>query len=57
MGQAVQPVLEAMDVICIRLDEATDVIPSVGAALNMVFVSGQAVALLLGQKLLGAKRM
>ena len=57
MGQAVQPVLEAMDVICIRLDEATDVIPGVGAALNMAFVSGQAVALLLGQKLLGAKRM
>ena len=57
MGQAVEPVLEAMDVICIRLDEATDVIPGVAAALNMAFVSGQAVAVLLGQKLLGAKRM
>lgn len=57
MGQAVRAVLEAMDVICMRVDDAKEVIPGVGAALTMAFVSGQSVAILLGQKLLGAKRM
>src|SRR5262249_2881655 len=55
MGQAVQPTLEAMDVICLRVDDASEVISTVSAALTMAFVSGQAVAILLGQKLLGAK--
>src|ERR1700722_3476666 len=55
MGQAVQPVLEAMGVICLRIDQPEEVVPTVGAALTMVFQSGQAVAVLLTQKLLGAK--
>jgi sulfopyruvate decarboxylase alpha subunit len=55
MGQAVQPVLEAMGVICMRVDQAGDVLPTVSAALAMAFKSGHAVAVLLTQKLLGAK--
>jgi sulfopyruvate decarboxylase alpha subunit len=56
MGQAVQPVLEAIGVICLRIERPEDVVPTVGAALTMVFQSGQAVAVLLTQKLLGAKQ-
>ena len=55
MGQATQPVLEAMDVICLRAERPEDVIPTVSAALTMVFKSGKAVAVLLTQKLIGAK--
>jgi sulfopyruvate decarboxylase alpha subunit len=56
MGQAVQPVLEAMGVICLRIEQPEEVVSTVGAALTMVFQSGQAVAVLLTQKLLGAKQ-
>jgi sulfopyruvate decarboxylase TPP-binding subunit len=56
MGQAVQPVLEAIGVICLRIERPEEVVPTVGAALAMVFQSGQAVAVLLTQKLLGAKQ-
>jgi len=56
MGQAVQPLLEAMGLICLRIDQPEEVVPTVGAALTMVFQSGQAVAVLLTQKLLGAKQ-
>src|ERR1700752_3891352 len=55
MGQAVQPVLEAMGVICLRIEQPDEVIPTVGAALTMVFQSGHPVAVLLTQKLIGAK--
>ena len=56
MGQAVEPVLTAMGVICLRAEFPEEVVPTVGAALTMVFQSGQAVAVLLTQKLLGAKQ-
>ena len=56
MGQAVQPVLEAMGVIVLRAERPEEVVPTVGAALTMVFQSGHAVAVLLTQKLLGAKK-
>ena len=55
MGQAVAPVLDAMGVICIRADEPGDAAATVRAAATMVFQSGQAVAVLLTQKLIGAK--
>src|SRR5687767_2571404 len=55
MRQAVTPVLEAMDVICLRAERPDDVIPTVSAALTMVFKSSKAVAVLLTQKLIGAK--
>src|SRR5712692_9555665 len=56
MGQAVQPVLEAMGVICLRIERPEEVVPTVSTALTMVFQSGNAVAVLLTQKLLGAKQ-
>jgi sulfopyruvate decarboxylase alpha subunit len=56
MGQAVEPVLAAMGVISLRAERPEDVMPTVSAALTMVFQSGQAVAVLLTQKLLGAKQ-
>ena len=55
MGQAVEPVLRSMGVICLRIERPEDVVPTVGAALTMVFQGGRAVAVLLTQKLLGAK--
>jgi sulfopyruvate decarboxylase TPP-binding subunit len=55
MGQATTPVLEAMGVIVLRAERADEVISVVSAALTMVFKSGQSVAVLLTQRLIGAK--
>ena len=55
MGQATQAVLEAMGVICLRIERPDEVIPTMSAALTMVFKSGKAVAVLLTQRLIGAK--
>ncbi len=44
-----------MGVIVIRVETPDEVIPTVEAALTMVFQSGNSVAVLLTQKLLGAK--
>src|SRR6267154_1494915 len=55
MGQAVEPVLAAMGVICLRIERPEEVVPTISAALTMVFQSGNAVGVLLTQKLLGAK--
>jgi len=55
MGQAVEAILHAMGVIVLRADAPGEVIGTVEAALTMVFQSGNAVAVLLTQKLLGAK--
>jgi len=55
MGQATQPVLEAMGVICLRADTPDEAIASVRAALTMTFQAGNSVAVLFTQKLLGAK--
>lgn len=55
MGQATQPVLEASGITCIRVDSPEEVIPAAQAACTMAFQSEQAIAVLLTQKLLGAK--
>ncbi len=55
MGQAVQTVLEAMRVIVLRADTPDDVAPVMAAATTMAWGSGEAVAVLLGQRLIGAK--
>ena len=55
MGQALRPVLEAMDIICLDADTPDQVTPTVDAALRMTFKSRSAVAVLLTQKLIGAK--
>jgi len=56
MGQAVEPVMKAMGVVVLRADSPADVVPTVSAAITMTFQSGQAVAVLLGQRLIGAKK-
>ena len=55
MGQAVEPVLREMGVICLRIERPEEVIPTATAAMTMAFQGGNAVAVLLTQKLLGAK--
>lgn len=55
MGQAVTPVLAAMDVICLRVERPEEVTSTAAAAVTMAYKSGCAVAVLLGQKLIGAK--
>lgn len=56
MGRATQAVLEAMGVVVLRCDAPEDVMPTIAAASTMVWGSGEAVAVLLGQRLLGAKK-
>src|SRR5579872_393436 len=55
MGQAVEPVLREMGVICLKIERPEEVIPTATAAMTMAFQGGNAVAVLLTQKLLGAK--
>jgi sulfopyruvate decarboxylase alpha subunit len=55
MGQAVETVLGAMGVIVLRIERPEEVTPTMTAALTMVLQSGNAVAVLLTQKLIGAK--
>lgn len=55
MGRGVQPVLEAMGVQVLKAEDPEDAIRTVGAALTMVNQSGMQVAVLLTQRLLGAK--
>jgi len=55
MGQAVRPVLEAMGVICMDVCAADEAVPTVDAAATMAYKANNAVAVILTQKLLGAK--
>jgi sulfopyruvate decarboxylase alpha subunit len=55
MGQGTQPALEAMGVIVRRADEAHLVAPAVLGAANLAFNTCRAVAVLIGQNVLGAK--
>ena len=55
MGQAVTPVLEAMGIICLPVEDPEKVALTVEAAATMAFKSGNGVAVLLTQKLIGAK--
>ncbi|MFB6672096.1 thiamine pyrophosphate-binding protein [Streptomyces sp. NPDC056390] len=56
MGQAVEPTLQAMGLITLRTDSPDDVTKTVEAALGMVNRGGRSVAVLLTQRLLGAKK-
>jgi len=55
MGQATPAVLGSMDFVVLRADLAVDVAPMVEAGLKFAFDSGNRVAVLLGQRLVGAK--
>lgn len=55
MGQATPRVLEAAGCVVYAVEHAEDVQPTVNAAANLAFEGNQAVAVLLRQKLIGAK--
>jgi sulfopyruvate decarboxylase alpha subunit len=55
MGQAIQPILEACGFICMRVEQPAEVAAVLQAACTMVYQAGQAVAVLLSQRLIGAK--
>ena len=55
MGQSIQRVLEAVGVICLRADSPEEVLKATKAGADMAYRSNCAVAVLLTQRLLGAK--
>lgn len=55
MGQAVEPVLQAMGIVTIRVERQDELDAAVTAAISAAFKAGQGVALILSQKFLGAK--
>ncbi len=55
MGEAVEPTVNSMGVKCLRVEYPSEVIPTIQAGLTMAFKAERSVAILLSQKLLGAK--
>src|SRR4051812_46481777 len=55
MGQGTRPALEAMGVICTRVDEPDLVAQTVWGAANLAFNTWRPAAVLIGQRVLGAK--
>jgi sulfopyruvate decarboxylase alpha subunit len=55
MGQATQRVLEAMAVKCFPVDRAADVGETFAAAADLAFYGGFSAAVLIGQRVIGAK--
>jgi sulfopyruvate decarboxylase alpha subunit len=55
MGQGTQAALEAMGVIVTRADEPDSVAPTVWGAANLAFNTWRPAAVLIGQRVLGAK--
>jgi sulfopyruvate decarboxylase alpha subunit len=55
MGEAVVPTLNSMGVKCLKITTEDEVKSTIKAALIMVFQAERSVAVLLSQKLLGAK--
>jgi sulfopyruvate decarboxylase alpha subunit len=56
MGQSTPAILERAGVIVYHADEASQVAATVEAAAQLAFVSTRAVAVLIGQRLIGAKQ-
>jgi sulfopyruvate decarboxylase alpha subunit len=56
MGQTTEAALRLADVVVHRADQEDDVAPTVEAALDLAFGAECAVAVLLGQRLIGRKR-
>jgi sulfopyruvate decarboxylase alpha subunit len=55
MGQGTQASLEAVGVLVNRAESAAEVAPTVRASLALAYNTGRVVAVLLGQKVIGAK--
>ena len=56
MGQATERALQLMGVTTWRADAPADVVPSLQSAATMAFNGDTSCALLLGQRLIGAKQ-
>jgi sulfopyruvate decarboxylase TPP-binding subunit len=56
MGSKTQAALELMDVLVYRVEHEADAADTVTAALDIAFNGGVATAVLLAQRLIGAKR-
>ena len=56
MGQGTATVLEASGVMVHRVERQDEVAETVAAAIELAFQSTRAVAVLLGQRLIGTKR-
>ncbi len=56
MGSTTQAALELMDVLVYRAERAEEAAETVAAALDIAFNGGPATAVLLSQKMIGAKR-
>jgi len=56
MGKSIQPVLEACEVVCLKIEDSSEVISTVSAAMTMAFQSQESVCVLLSQKMLGIKK-
>ncbi len=55
MGEAVEPILEAMGVLVFKVERADELEGAATAALDTAFKAGKSAALVLSQKFLGAK--
>ena len=55
MGQATAAAFELSDVLVYRVDDPSDVAPTIDAALRLAFDANTAVAVLLSQRLIGRK--
>jgi len=56
MGVSVENVLKACEFVVLRIESEAEVMPTIKAAMTMAYKSQQCVAVLLTQKLLGAKQ-
>jgi sulfopyruvate decarboxylase alpha subunit len=56
MGKATRPILDAMGFVTVEITHKDEVERAIDAACTMAFQSGEAVAVLLTQKLIGAKK-
>jgi sulfopyruvate decarboxylase TPP-binding subunit len=56
MGRATQGAFELMGITVVRVERPDEVEEAVGAAADAVFLAGERVAVLLGQRLVGRKK-
>jgi sulfopyruvate decarboxylase TPP-binding subunit len=55
MGQGTRAALESVGTLVYPVHQPADIAPTVGAAAQMAFNTGRAVAVLIGQRAIGAK--
>jgi sulfopyruvate decarboxylase TPP-binding subunit len=56
MGRATQKAMELMGITVLRVEDPEEVEETVSAAVDAVFLAGERVAVLLGQKMIGRKK-